>query len=467
MVDLLVARRRHRLGLACLALAALGGCLGRAVDEAGPRPSFLVLIADDQRWDQLSCAEHPLIPELRTPNLDRLALRGVYFENAFVPTPICAVSRASLMTGRYASSHGMNHFDTPLPPEVLAQTYPALLKAHGYRTGVLGKWGMGTAGAEEVFDVFDAWAGQGAYFHEIDGERVHNAEWLARRAREFLATCTPETPFCLTVCFKSPHHPYHPDERDARLFEDVVIPKRRTDTAEAYRAVASPVIEHSLNRWCYFDERGDEATKERFEKDFLRCVVSLDRAVGEIVRSLEDLGLDERTVVVYISDNGYLWGEHGLGGKWLPYEESIRVPLVIDGAGLPAAMRGRRSDELALSLDVAPTLLDLAGVPIPPEMDGVSLVPLREGSDEPLREDFFLEHVGVIEVEPPIPDTLGVRTKDWKYLRYVGSEPEVEELYRLVDDPWEANDLAGRSEHAELLRRLSRLCDEYRDSLGG
>lgn len=466
MVDPLFRGRRHRLGIAGLALLALGGCLGRGVSERSTRPSFLVLIADDQRWDQLSCADHPLIPELRTPNLDRLARHGVYFDNAFVPTPICAVSRASLMTGRYASSHGMNHFDTPLPPGVLAQSYPALLKGHGYRTGVLGKWGMGTAGTEEVFDVFDAWAGQGAYFHDTDGGRVHNAEWLAIRAREFLASCTPETPFCLTVCFKSPHHPYQPDERDARLYEEVVIPKRRTDTPEAYRAVAAPVIEHSLNRWCYFDERGDEATKERFERDFLRCVVSLDRSVGKIVQALEDLGLDENTVVVYLSDNGYLWGEHGLGGKWLPYEESIRVPLLIGGAGVSAAMRGRRSNELALSIDVAPTLLDLAGLPIPPGMDGVSLLPLLEGRAVLLREDFFLEHVGVIEVEPAIPDTRGVRTKDWKYIRYVGTEPAVEELYRLVDDPWEENDLAGRSEHAGIQRWLSQRCDEYRDSLG-
>jgi arylsulfatase A-like enzyme len=418
-------------------LLLLGACSGKPVKK----PNFLILIADDQRWDQLSCADHPIIPELKTPNIDRLASGGVYYRNAFVTSPICAVSRASIMTGRYASSHGMNHFNTPMTPDVLGKTYPALLQDHGYTTAVLGKWGMGTEGTDKIFDLFNAWADQGRYFHETDSGKIHNEAWLAVKARDFMESHNPDKPFCLTVCFKAPHHPYQPDERDKDLFEEVTIPKRATDTPEGYRAMSSRIMDKSLNRWCYFDERKDEETKDNFEKNFLRCVASLDRSVGEIMQSLEDFKLDKNTVIIYLSDNGYMWGEHGLGGKWLLYEESIRVPIVIFDPQMPKKLKGAKPDNLALNIDIAPTILDLAGIPIPDEMDGMSLSPFLRGQKDTGRTDFFMEHVDIIDVENPIPDSRGVRSQEWKYIRYVNIEPEVEELYHISLDPKESVNL--------------------------
>jgi len=429
------------------------------------RPNFLVLIADDQRWDQLSYADHPIIPELQTPNMDRLARGGVYFRNAFVTTPICAVSRASIMTGMYESTHGMNHFKTSLKPEIISKSYPSILHDNGYRTGILGKWGMGTDGTEAVFDVFNAWADQGRYFHETDSGKIHNSVWLAIKAREFLESCTSKKPFCLTVCYKSPHHPYQPDERDKHLFDNVIIPKRKSDTPEAYQAMASHVMEKSLNRWCYFDERKDEATRNRFEKNFLRCVVSLDRSVGQILQTLQDLKLDKNTYVIYLSDNGYLWGEHGLGGKWLLYEESIRIPMILYGPGIPDTMKGKKLDNLALNIDIAPTILDLAGIPIPSKMDGISLYPYIEGNLTPLRSDFFMEHVGVIDVENPIPDSRGVRSEEWKYIRYVNVEPEVEEIYNIRKDPLELHNLINDDNYTEIRNQLRERYDYYINSL--
>jgi arylsulfatase A-like enzyme len=163
------------------------------------KPNFLILISDDQRWDQVSYPGNQIIPELKTPNLDKLAAQGAYFTNAFVTSPICAVSRASIMTGRYVSTHGMNHFNTPLAEDVISKTYPAVLKEAGYRTGIFGKWGIGMAGTEKIFDVIDAWYNQGKYFHETDSGIIHNSVWLAAKTREFLASVTPEQPFCLTV----------------------------------------------------------------------------------------------------------------------------------------------------------------------------------------------------------------------------------------------------------------------------
>jgi len=438
---------------------SLVGCRN-ATEEPG-RPNFIVLISDDQRWDQLSYADHPLIPELQTPNMDRLAQQGVYFREAFVTTPICAVSRASIMTGRYASTHGMNHFRTPIHPDVISNSYPAKLHDHGYKTGILGKWGMGTEGTEEIFDVFNAWMTQGKYFHETDSGMIHNAEWLAVKAREFLESCTPDDPFCLTVCYKSPHHPYLPDERDKDLYEDVQIPKRNTDTPEAYKTMAPHVMEKSLNRWCYFDERKDDATKNNFEKDFLRCVNSLDRSVGKIMQTLQELNLDENTVVIFLSDHGYLWGEHGLGGKWLLYEESIRIPIIFQGPGIADKMLGMKLDPLALNIDIAPTILDMAGIPIPDEMDGISLYPNLKGQPTPSRPDFFMEHVGIIDVENPIPDSRGVRSGEWKYIRYVNVEPEVEELYHLKVDPLESRNLAHDPKHMKMKDLLRERYDDY------
>ncbi len=428
------------------------------------RPNILILISDDQRWDQLSCADQPLIPQLKTPGIDQLAQEGVYFKNAFVTSPICAVSRACIMTGRYESTHGMNHFNTPIEKEVISKSYPALLHDHGYRTGMLGKWGMGIEGTEEVFDLFNAWTKQGAYFHDTDQGRIHNSEWLAKRTREFLESSKPEQPFCLTVCYKSPHHPYQPDERDKDLFEDVKIPKRKTDTPEDYLTMSSHVMEKSLNRWCYFDERKDEATKNDFEKNFLRCVASLDRSVGKIMQTLEDLDLDENTYVIFLSDHGYMWGEHGLGGKWLLYEESIRIPIMIKGPGISGKLRGMEPENIALNIDIAPTILDMAGIPVPSEMDGKSLYPQLRGIHTPARTDFFMEHVDIIKVENPIPDSRGVRTEDWKYIRYINVEPEVEEMYHIKKDPLESQNLANDENYREIKDHLKERYQEYLSS---
>jgi len=427
------------------------------------KPNFLILLSDDQRWDQVSYPGNQIIPELKTPNLDKLASRGVYFSNAFVTSPICAVSRASIMTGRYVGSHGMNHFNTPLKEEVLFNTYPALLKKAGYRTGILGKWGMGMAGTEKIFDVCNAWADQGTYFLNTENGKIHNSEWLALKTREFLGSCKSDHPFCLTVCFKAPHHPYQPDARDSTLFEDVLIPKRKSDTPEAYKAMSARVMEGSLNRWCYFDERKDEKTKNAFEKNFLRCVAGLDRSVGKIMETLHEMKLDENTIVIFLSDNGYLWGEHGLGGKWILYEESIRIPMIIRWPGMPENSKGKLLKQLALNIDIAPTILDLAGIKAPEVMNGKSLLPIISHPDSDFRNDFFMEHVGIVKADNPIPDSYGIRTKDWKYIRYINVEPEVEEMYNLSTDPLEMKNLIDDKDFIKVKNDLREKYKYYKN----
>jgi arylsulfatase A-like enzyme len=425
------------------------------------RPNILVFISDDQRWDQISYADNPIIPQLATPNIDKLASQGCYFRNAFVTTSISAVSRASIVTGRYSRTHGMNHFNTPLVTEVLNKSYPAILHNNGYRTGYLGKWGVGVEGTGNVFDIFNAWADQGSYFLKTDSGMVHNSEWLAIEAGKFLKSCSQNKPFCLIVGFKAPHAPYLPDKRDTNLFEHLTIPRRITDAPKYYSLMSSQIMDSSLNRWCYFDERKDEETKNNFERNFLRCVVGLDRAIGKIMSTLNDLKLKDNTIVIFISDNGYMWGEHGLGGKWLMYEESIRVPLIIDYPGLPAKMRGEKVNDMALNIDVAPTILDLAGLKVPPEMDGISLKPVMMGDKSLLRSDFFMEHVNIIKVEHPIPDCEGVRSVNWKYIRYLNADPPVEEVFNLEKDPHEIQNLADDTTQRVMVNKLRKRYSEY------
>lgn len=425
------------------------------------KPNFLIMISDDQRWDQLSYADNPIIPELKTPNMDKLAENGAYFRNAFITTPICAVSRASIMTGRYVSTHGMNHFNTPLEPDVLHNTYPAILKENGYRTGVLGKWGIGEKGTEEIFDVFNAWYHQGSYFHETDSGRVHNTDWLAENARQFFESCDPDVPFCLTICYKSPHHPYQPHPADKNLFEDVNIPKRETDKPEAYDQLAAHIMDSSLNKWCYFDERGTEEIRNDYEKNFLRCIVSLDRSVGKVMKYLEDMNLDDNTVTIFISDHGLLWGEHYIAGKWVLYEEVIRTPIIIHDPRAKKSGKGLKIDQMALNIDIAPTILDLAGIPVPVVVDGLSLLPVIKDPSAHLRDDFFMEHVGVIEVKNPIPDSRGVRTEEWKYIHYINADPEVEEMYHLKDDLLESKNLINDPSYREAREELKKLYNNY------
>lgn len=445
--------------ICCIVFAILSCNNGVGSDELSCKPNLLILISDDQRWDQVSYPGNQIIPQLATPNLDKLASEGVYFTNAFVTTPICAVSRASIYTGRYASSHGMNHFRTSLKKDVMNNSYFAVLKKTGYRTGMLGKWGIGLEGTKDNFDFFDAWARQGSYFHNTDSGKIHNSVWLAAKAREFMKSNSNQ-PFALTVCYKAPHHPYHPDTKDTALFKNVFIPQRSSDTEDAYSKMADHVMEGSLNRWCYFDERKDEATRESFEKNFLRCVVSLDRSVGQIMKSLRELNFDENTIVIFLSDHGYLWGEHGLGGKWLHYEESIRIPMIIRWPELAKEYQGKFLPQMVLNIDVAPTILQMAGLKVPEVMNGKSLLPLLNNPEADFREDFFLEHDSVIMVENPIPDSYGIRTKEWKYIRYVNSATEVEEMYHLTNDPMELQSLI---DDQNFLDARNRLRDRYHD----
>lgn len=475
------ARELHRSGrgcsgavvLAAWALLALGCAPAALRPTAGPSPgggdprarppNVLLLVTDDQRADALGSAGHPL---LETPHLDRLAEDGVTFRNAFVTTSICAISRASIFTGRYARRHGVADFRTPLPPEVLAASVPPLLQARGYHTGCLGKWGIGGPPPREAFDVWDAWGNQGEYFLDLGGERLHNSEYLTRRAETFIREAPPDRPFFLAVLYKAPHDPYGQiDPRDARLFENDFVPLPRTAT-DAHFAALPDFVKRSEGR---LRAQRLHPTPERYQdvvKDYLRLVASVDRSVGRLLEALRASGHDRDTVVIFTSDNGFFLGERGLSHKWLMYEESIRVPLLVRDPRATPGRRGARVDALALNIDLAPTILDLAGVPVPAEMDGRSLRPWLMGEAPGWRQDFFYEHHFDGDGQIPIPRVEGVRTERWKYVRYLDPTPMFEELFDLQADPFEEHNLAGQPRYGGQLASLRRRHQDYTEQLG-
>ncbi len=359
-------------------------------------------------------------------------------------TSICAVSRASIMSGQYARRHKINDFVTDFTPDAYARTFAMLMKSSGYRVGFIGKFGVGTKMPEASFDYWKGFPGQGAYFGK--GETVHLTSRMGDQAIEFLKGCKKEQPFCLSLSFKCPHamdaakREYPPDPRDEELFKDVTFPMPKTLDAKFFLAKPDFVQNsESRKRW----ERRFK-TPEMFQtilRDYYRLVTGMDREVGRIVAELERLGVTHDTVIVFTSDNGYFFGEHGLADKWYLYEESIRVPMIVFDPALPKEKRDRTVDAMALNIDVAPTLLDFAGVAAPKSMQGASLRPLVRGEAPKWRDDWFYEHHTAIKIIPP---SEGVRNARWSYVRWLkDANNPVEELYDLQADPLQERNLAA------------------------
>jgi arylsulfatase A-like enzyme len=429
---------------------------------AEPRPNIIFVLVDDLRWDALRCMGNSVV---ETPNIDALAADGVRFTRCFVTTSICSVSRASLFSGQYLRRHGIGDFDRAFAPEQWKLTYPAQLRAAGYHIGFIGKFGVGSVAAiaamEKEFDFWRGRPGQGGPFIDPkDPSRTHATARFGEEALEFIRKAPTGRSLCLSISFTAPHardgkpREFEPDPRDESLYSGTQIPVPRK-AAENFFQFLPKVARHSegRKRW---ERRFDSA--ERFQqitRDYLRLVTGIDREIGRIRRALDDRGMSENTVIVFTSDNGFFLGERGLADKWLMYEESIRVPLIVYDPRLSKTRRGKAVDELALNIDVGPTLLDLASIAPPMEMQGHSLAPLISGTEgRDWRTDFFYEHHFGEERNPPIPATEGVRDRRWKYTRWTSTNPVFEELFDLEIDPGEVRNLASEPSHTGQLERL-------------
>ena len=433
--------------------------------KPGGRPNFVFFLTDDQPYLGLGCAGNTV---LKTPNLDRLAQDGGLFERAYVTTSICCCSRASIYTGQHMRRHGIQDFDKPLSAAQWAQTFPALLRQAGYRTGFLGKFAIGsTKGGDRELALpenqFDLWYGfpQSISFKQVEnGKPRYLTTVMTEKAIDFLKAATPDQPFCLIVALKEPHGPLdYFDPEFPNRYANAAIPPPENLTRASFDRLPERV-RNSLGatpRWLE-----DPAAYQTSMRQIYSYISRADHAVGQIREAITRLGLEPRTIVIHTSDNGSLEGAHGLSGKWLMYEESIQVPLLIRDPRLPATLQGRRR-QMALNIDLAPTILAMAGLPVPAGMQGTDLQPVLRDPKAPGREDWYYEHLYTTPPSRrPIPKCEGVRTERWKYIRYPECQPPLEQLFDLVADPHEEEDLARNPAQAGNLAQLRARCAELR-----
>ncbi|MBM3851724.1 MAG: DUF4976 domain-containing protein [Verrucomicrobia bacterium] len=421
------------------------------------RPNVVVIFTDDQPQRALGATD----PYFHTPHLDQLAREGVSFENSFVTTAVCAVSRASLLTGQHMARHGINSFERPLSTEQMRGTYAGRLRAAGYRTAFLGKFAIGHPRAADrqlclPADQFDLWYGfiQGvSYSQLVDGQKRYVTTVMEEKAIGFLREQPRDRPFLLILALPEPHGqvgPWNMSDPDFNLdLPAVPAPPPRSMTQPA--ASLPPPIRASRN---FTPGQQNDAKHQQYMATVRSYIARADLSVGRIRAALRELNLDDNTVVVFTSDNGSMWGAHGLNGKWNMYEESIRVPLIVHDPRLPAAARGRRA-HMALNIDLAPSLLTLAGEPVPPAMQGMDLGPILRDARAPGRSEWYYEHdVHTASGGRPLPRCEGLRTERWKYICYKDTAPVEEELFDLTADPGEQTNLAPDPRHAPLLAEM-------------
>jgi N-acetylglucosamine-6-sulfatase len=446
-------RELLKLAGASLASCALGPASPRQTLARDNRPNFIFILADDHRWDALGHKGHPFI---QTTHLDRIAQEGVSFSNAFVTTPLCSPSRASFLTGQYAHRHGVKNNLTPWDdrnPTVLEH-----LRNAGYRNAFIGKWHMPgrlpdiLGRAVDRFVTFTASGGQGVYFDcplIIDGKIVERKGKylptdLTDLALEFIRR-EKDRPFCLYLAHKAVHQPFWPPPDLTRLYEDVAVAR---------------LLPPEYHSWVSLKEGsgyyGLLGGMEKFYRDYARVITALDREVGRILGELDRLGLTANTVVAYAGDNGFFWGEKQLIDKRWLYEESTRIPFLVR---YPAGLKdpGRTADDLILNVDLAPTLLKLAGLPIPEAVQGKSLVPLLENQTGSFRKSFHMEYFK--DFPYSVPEHDAVRTDRYLYLEYQGGKPP--ELFDVQKDPRTLRNLIAAPEGKRVLPELKELLKNY------
>ncbi len=428
----------------------------RAADD---RPNIVFVLLDDLRWDALSCTGHPFV---KTPNIDRIGEEGATFQNAFVTTPLCFPSRASFLSGQYAHRHGIKFGEDRAPRSHRLSTFPLALQRAGYETAFIGKWHL--ANDERPAPGTDRWVSfkeQGEYVNpelNLDGKfektKGYLTDILTDHAVEFIGRARGK-PFLVYLSHKAVHAPFVPAERHKHLFADTPIvraPSARDDW-QGKPVLRRPGVKLRPND-------SDVHTTDDNIRDQLRCLMAVDEGMKRIFDALESTKQLERTIIVFTSDHGYFWGEHGLGGKHGPYDEAIRIPLLIR---YPKLIKpGTAIASFALNIDLAPTMLDAAGAPRHAEMQGRSLMPLLQGKTESARSSFLAEFF-LGSGTPRFPTWQAVRTARWKYIRYEGM-PELDELYDLQADSSEMNNLvqdaSAKKPLQEMRAELERLIKE-------
>ena len=458
---------KHHLRIALALMGTLVLCLNLVQDRpvyAQDTPTLdktknvIFILSDDHRYDFMGFMNRP--SWLETPAMDRMAAEGAHVANAFVTTSLCSPSRASILTGQYSSKHGVIDNNSKVPEE--AVFFPEYLQEAGYNTAYLGKWHMGNAddNPRPGFDYWVSYKGQGTYYDpklNIDGQPVaregYTADIVTDYALEWLDQVkSDEQPFFMYLGHKSVHAEFLPAERHKGMYADVdlELPPTFADSKETYAGLPR-WVNAQRNSWHGVDYMYHGQTDfDNFYRDYNETLVGLDENIGRVLDYLEEQDLLDKTLVIYMGDNGFSFGEHGLIDKRHMYEESMRVPFL---AMMPGRIEASsKVTELIQNIDVAPTIMDFAGLDIPANMDGQSFMPLLEGQSIPWRDHVIYQYYWEYNF-PQTPTTFGIRNDRYKYIFYHGVW-DTDELYDLQEDPWEANNLAKEEAYQELKRSL-------------
>lgn len=403
------------------------------------RRNMVVILSDDHSFNTMGCAGHPW---LKTPGMDRMAAGGALFKNSFVTTALCSPSRASIMTGQYGHAHGVLDNSTPFARNAIV--FPDLLRRNGYRTAFMGKWHMGNEGErpQAGFERWISFRGQGVYNDPVlsyDGKQEKRAGYLTdiltHEAAKFIGEKKAD-PFCLFLSHKAVHGFCEPAPRHRDLYDTQPIPypKSMANTEENYRGKPD-WVRRQRNSWHGVDGMYNrQISFDKNYRDYCKTLMAMDDSIGQVLSALEDHSLLQSTLVVYLSDNGFQFGEHGLIDKRTMYESSIRIPMLAHCPDLFEA--NQRVQGMALNIDIAPTMLDAAGLAPNPTMHGRSLLPLLHGATE-WRKDFLYEYFWE-RAYPQTPSILGLRTDRYSYMHYHGIWDR-DELYDIHADPDQLN----------------------------
>jgi N-acetylglucosamine-6-sulfatase len=462
--------------LVACALLAVGFVAVRAEAQQRrtvPRNVIFVL-SDDHRYDFMSFM--PGAPDfLETPSLDRMAAQGAHIRNAFVTTSLCSPSRASILTGQYAHRHGIVDNTSPIPPGT--HFFPELLQKAGYRTAFFGKWHMGeeTDAPKPGFDRWVSFRGQGTYFDPVlnfDGQRREvkgyttdiltdeALSWLEQQRRS-----SPSQPFFVYLSHKAVHAEFEPAPRHRGKYANETIPYPPTmaNTEANYRDKPRWVYEQRFG-WQGVDYMYQGAMDfDQFYRGYTEALLALDESVGRVLAWVDSTGLARNTLVLYMGDNGFLLGEHGLIDKRQAYEESMRVPMLAYAPGFIDP--GTVINPMVRNIDIAPTILDIAGVKVPETMDGRSVLPILRGDSANWQTELLYEYYWEYAF-PHTPTVFSLRDDRWKYIYYHGIW-DIDELYDLQTDPREEHNLIFVPAFQERVRDMRRKLFDRLEATGG
>lgn len=443
------------------------------IEGAKPR-NVVFILSDDHRYDAMSFMGHPFA---KTPHMDAMATSGVHLKNAFVTTSLCSPSRASILTGLYTFRHRVIDNQRSVPEGTLF--FPQYLQQAGYTTGFIGKWHMG-AGNDNPRPGFDYWfsfKGQGQYYPPNEkytindnGKRVPQDGYittlLTQHAVKFLESQTDrEKPFFLYLSHKAVHGPFTPEPKYKGTLADIPFKLPASST----------LLKNNLRnrpRWLLDQRNGwhgmdfplhSGSSVEALYKSYCEALRSVDDSVGAVMKQLKKMGIYDDTLVIYMGDNGYMFGEHGLIDKRVAYETSSRVPLLMQ---CPAMIKeGTVVDQVVANIDIAPTIMEAMGLQKPLHMDGESFLPLTQGTSIPWRE-YFLYVYYWEQNYPHTPTHFSIRGNQYKYTTYYGLW-DTDELFDIQADPLEQNNLIHKPIYEKTKKEMQDRLYAMMAELGG